>query len=256
MPISIIKSRFEREYGLFSISHIKLMDIKWYTIQCMEVIMAFSKIELVNLYNKRAQYYDFTANLYYLIGYREYYYRKKTIEALNLKEGDTVLEIACGTGLNFSLLHDAVGPSGKIIGLDVTDKMLEQAQKRIESKNWKNVELINADATQFKFPKGLNGVFSTFAITLIPEYEQVIKKGSESLVSGGRFAILDFKKPENRPIWIIKLLALAMRPFGVTLDLADRHPWEAIEKYFQINYFQEFYFGFSYLSVGEARKGS
>ncbi len=79
--------------------------------------MALTAKEIINLYRLRAGRYDFTANLYYLIGYRELAYRKRAVDALGLLPGDTVVEIACGTGLNFPLLECAVGPSGQIRNL-------------------------------------------------------------------------------------------------------------------------------------------
>lgn len=56
-----------------------------------------SKAEVADLYRKRAKRYDFTANLYYLIGLREWAYRKQAVEALNLQRGDTVVEIGLST---------------------------------------------------------------------------------------------------------------------------------------------------------------
>jgi demethylmenaquinone methyltransferase/2-methoxy-6-polyprenyl-1,4-benzoquinol methylase len=43
------------------------------------------------------------------------------------------------------------------------------------------------------------------------------------------------------------------RPFGVTLDIADRHPWESLARHLRLGSFEEFYFGFAYLAVGERR---
>ena len=51
---------------------------------------------------KEGRQYDISANLYYLIGFREHKYRKMAVDALNLKKGDTVVELGCGTGLNFT----------------------------------------------------------------------------------------------------------------------------------------------------------
>lgn len=62
----------------------------------------FSRTELVSLYRRRAARYDFTANLYYLVGFREWRYRERGVESLHLQQGDTVVEIGCGTGLNFT----------------------------------------------------------------------------------------------------------------------------------------------------------
>jgi len=60
--------------------------------------------------------------------------------------GDTVIDMACGTGLNFSLLQKAVGPGGRIVGVDLTDAMLARAQDRIKANGWSNVSLVQADA--------------------------------------------------------------------------------------------------------------
>jgi demethylmenaquinone methyltransferase/2-methoxy-6-polyprenyl-1,4-benzoquinol methylase len=204
--------------------------------------------------SEEGENYDLVANLYYLIGFREIAYRKKAVAALNLKPGDTVIEIACGTGLNFSFLQNAIGPTGKIIGIDITDKMLERAQRRIEQNGWTNIELIKTDAAEYMFPEGINGIISVFAITLIPEYAQIIKNGSRALAKGGRFAILDFKEPENRPLWLTKLLVLLTKCFGVSLDLAVRHPWETIATCLTPVIYKDLYFGFTYISVGEANK--
>src|SRR3989338_11398117 len=87
------------------------------------------KQKIVQIYRKRAGNYNLTANLYYLFGYREYAYRKKAVEALNLSEGDSVIDLCCGTGLNFSFLQEKIGLEGKIIGVDLTDEMLEGQRK-------------------------------------------------------------------------------------------------------------------------------
>ncbi len=58
---------------------------------------------VIGTYRDRAQHYDITANLYYLFGFREWAYRRKAVQALRLRPGDTVVEIGCGTGLNFPL---------------------------------------------------------------------------------------------------------------------------------------------------------
>lgn len=213
--------------------------------------MAFSKTQLTDIYHRRAAHYDITANLYYLLGFREYAYRKQAVVALDLKPGDTVVELGCGTGLNFSLLQQAVGPGGKIIGIDLTSKMLSQAKARIAKHNWNNVELIQTDAATFEFPENVGGVLSTFALTLVPEYDKVIERASSALSSGKRFVILDIKLPERMPMWLVHFGMLIMRPFGVSLDLAVRHPWESIEQHLNKLRFEELYLGFAYISVGE-----
>ena len=151
--------------------------------------MALSKDAILKLYRKRAGNYDFTANLYYFIGFREMKYRKMTISQLRLKPGDTAIEIGCGTGLNFKYVQQAVGDTGQIIGVDLTDAMLKQAKSRVVKNEWENIRLVKSDAAEYDFPAGINGVYSTFALTLVPEYQAVIERASDALVDGGRFAI-------------------------------------------------------------------
>lgn len=213
--------------------------------------MALSKEAIVNLYRRRAGRYDFTAQLYYLLGFREWAYRKKAIMALALKRGDTVVDLCCGTGLNFGFLRDAVGQEGKIIGVDMTDSMLVVARERVRRNGWSNVELVQSDSATFHFPERVNGIISTFALTLVPEYEKVIRAGSDALVTDGRFVILDLKLPDTWLSRLGPLIVLLMRPFGVTLDLAARHPWEALKKHFGDALITELYGGIAYIAVGQ-----
>jgi len=215
--------------------------------------MAFSKTQISDLYRRRAARYDVSANLYYLLGFREHAYRKKAVNALQLKTGDSVVELGCGTGLNFPLLQEVVGPGGTIIGIDLTGEMLAQAKARVERHGWTNVELVQADAAVYEFPQAIDGVISTFALTLVPEYDAIIQHAAGALSRGKRCVVLDFKLPERMPMWLVRFGVLIGRPFGVTLDLAGRHPWESIERYLENTTFEELYLGFAYLSVGEQR---
>lgn len=211
-----------------------------------------SRADLVALYRKRAKRYDRTANLYYLIGFRERAYRKRAVSALRLKRGDVVVEIGCGTGLNFALLEEAVGPEGRVIGVDMTDAMLSRARERVVANGWSNVTLIQSDAVLYPFPEMVDGVLSTFALTLVPEYDEVVRRGAGALSPGGRWVIADLKLPETRFSLLAPVLVPLVRPFGVTLDLFHRHPWESLRKHLERVDMKEVYFGFAYIAHGTA----
>ena len=213
------------------------------------------QINVIGTYRKRAKHYDFTANLYYLIGFREWAYRKRAIGALNLRSGDTVVEIGCGTGLNFPLLQQAVGPTGTIIGVDLTDAMLAQARWRVAEHAWINVELVQTDATQFSFPDSVDGILSTFALSLVPEPDQVIQHGTAALKPGKRWVVLDLKFPAN---WLRRLTPLILpivKPFAVTEALIEHQPWEIIHRSMsdQLMHVRSnnLYWGFAFLTTGE-----
>jgi demethylmenaquinone methyltransferase/2-methoxy-6-polyprenyl-1,4-benzoquinol methylase len=216
--------------------------------------MPLPTADIVRLYEKRAKHYDITANLYYLIGFREWAYRQQAVQALRLRYGDTVVELGCGTGLNFALLEKAIGPQGTIIGVDITAAMLQQAQQRVHRYGWRNVQLIQRDAASYQFPIGIAGVLSTFTLTFVPVYEQVIKRAAVALPPGKRFVLLDLKAPTHWPGWLVKCGVFLTRPFGVTGALTQRHPWETLPRYFAHVTRTELYFGAAYIATGESTR--
>ncbi len=210
-----------------------------------------TKQELIDLYRERARNYDVTAQIYYLLGFRLASYRDKGVTALKLHAGDTVADIGCGTGANFPLLQKEIGPDGKIIGVDLTDAMLVQARRRVKREGWLNVQLVQSDTASYQFPANLKGIISSFALTLVPEFDAVIQNGCKSLSAGGRFVVLDFKLPSG---WLLRLAPAGVfltRLFGVSMDLASRHPWESIAAHFGNMGLTEFYGGFVYVAAGE-----
>lgn len=213
--------------------------------------MALNKETMAGLYRRRADWYDLSANAYYLIGVRESAYRRRAVQALQLHPGDTVVEIGCGTGLNFDLLQERIGPRGQIVGVDLTPEMLSKAGERVKRRGWSNVRLIQSDASAFEFPRPVEGVISTFALTLVPDYDRVIEHAARALGQGRRLVILDFKLPDW-PAWLINLFVVLTRPFGVTRDLGDRHLWESVDRHFDAVTFKELYFGGIYICAGQA----
>lgn len=73
--------------------------------------------------------------------------RRIGIRQLWLRPGATVVDIGCGTGLNFALLEEAIGPTGRIVAVDLSDDMLAAARRRTQKYGWDNVELLQVDAT-------------------------------------------------------------------------------------------------------------
>src|SRR5712691_1569347 len=72
--------------------------------------------------------------------------RQKAVELLNLKEGDRVLDMGCGPGGSFPYLVRAVGPSGEVVGVEISPEVVINARRRIERNEWSNVQVIQADA--------------------------------------------------------------------------------------------------------------
>lgn len=209
-----------------------------------------SNNRVVTAYRKYAENYDLAVKLYRLLGLKIGKYRKMTVNALELSKGDTVVELGCGTGLNFPLVLDVIGPEGKLIGVDITDKMLDQARKRVKENGWKNVELVQSDFAEYQFPNSLDGIYETGALQYSTQYDKIIKQGYEALKPGKSFAVFDFKMSQGPAKIFAPLLIYFTKSFEANEEYLQRHAWESIEKYFEKTTFTEGWGGFVYLSVG------
>ncbi len=209
---------------------------------------------LIEVYRKKAKRYDITSRLYPAPGYPQRGQRRQAVQELRLGRGDTVVDMACGTGLNFSLLEEAVGPEGRIVGVDLTDAMLDQARGRIETNGWSNVSLVHADATEFDFPAGIDAILSTYALTQVPECREVIAHGAAALSGGGRWAVLDLKVPDSTPRWLAQVGTATVRPFASIDEWIARRPWNAIRTAMQETLvdvsWTELFFGTAFLAAG------
>jgi len=215
---------------------------------------------LIATYRKKAKHYDVTSWLYPAPGYPHRAQRRRAVQALGLREGDTVVDIACGTGLNFPLIEEVIGPGGRIVGVDLTDAMLGQAQDRIETSRWSNISLVQADAADFDFPAEVDAILCTYALTQVPECAEVIAHGAAALSLGGRWVVLDLKIPDNTPCWLTQLGTAIVRPFASIDQWKMRRPWEAIRVAMQEELadlaWTELFFGTAFLAAGSCGPGT
>lgn len=189
--------------------------------------------------------------LAYAVGFRDWAYRQRAVDALRLAKGDRVVEIGCGTGRNFVLLERAVGPGGAIIAVDVSEAMLARARKRAVRHGWANVELVQSDAAAYEYPAQVDAVLSTYTLVILPEYDRVIEKACRALKEGKRCAVLDQKLPSGPTLRLVPLLDLLSRPLDYSRIVGERRLWESIRRHAGNVRVEELYFGFVYLAVGE-----
>jgi demethylmenaquinone methyltransferase/2-methoxy-6-polyprenyl-1,4-benzoquinol methylase len=219
-----------------------------------------SREYLIETYRKKAKHYDVTSRLYPAPGYPQRAQRLRAVQALGLRAGASVVDMACGTGLNFPLLERAIGPDGRIIGVDLTDAMLARAQDRIKMNGWSNISLVQADAADFDFPAEVAAILSTYALTQVPECAEVIAHGAAALSGGGRWVVLDLKVPGHTPGWLAQLGTAMVRPFASIDEWIARRPWDAIRAAMQGELanlsWTELFFGTAFLAVGSRGPGT
>lgn len=125
-------------------------------------------------------------------------WKRKMIEMLGLKGDERALDLACGTGdITFALgerLH-----LGEVIGLDITQAMIDIAESKRRQRNVANVSFQRADIMSLPFPDAsFDCVTCGYALRNVPDVESALVEINRVLKPGGRFYSLDFAHPDNR----------------------------------------------------------
>lgn len=117
--------------------------------------------------------------------------RAAASRALDPDEGMTVLDLGCGSGVNFQHLRSAVGPTGTVVGIDVSSGMLELARQRVREAGWENVRIVRGDATQLPVARP-DAVFASLLAAFFENPGRVVRRWAALVGPGGRLGLLDF----------------------------------------------------------------
>ena len=156
---------------------------------------------------------------FYDVAIRSLYepYRKMVIQKLELQDGETVLDLGCGSGLNFEPIMAEIGPQGILVGVDVSAKMLARARKVVNQNGWKNVRLFQQDvrrldAVDFEALMGasvpVDKILCTLGMSVFPDWQVVFDKTFSLLKSGGKYGLMDlFNSDTTLSTRLVNLLA-------------------------------------------------
>ncbi|MDP3759296.1 MAG: class I SAM-dependent methyltransferase [Ramlibacter sp.] len=134
-------------------------------------------------YRRRAPGYDTELALFEPI-------RSEAIARLALHRGDTVLDVGCGTGLSFEPIHERVGRTGRIVGIEQCPEMLARAQARVDEHHWRNVDLVCAPAATARIPVQADAALFHFTHDVLRERAALanvlshLKRGARVVASG------------------------------------------------------------------------
>jgi ubiquinone/menaquinone biosynthesis C-methylase UbiE len=179
-------------------------------------------------------------------------WRKPALEALRPDPGDTVLDLACGTGLNFAHIIEWTGPKGRIVGVDYTRPMLKRARKAIARRCWDNVTLVEGDATRLPLAgESCDAVICAYAMAIIPDYRRAIAEAVRVLRPGGRLVLLE---PKRGTTWWAKALMPLVALSGIGLVHLDRRAWEEMPALLEDVSRRDYAGGLVYIASGTKRR--
>ena len=148
--------------------------------------------EVAVAYNKAAVLYDLMNRVYFLG--KDKMFRSYTADKLTQTSGDAILNLCCGTGLDFPFMVRKTEGKGALFGVDISSEMLQQAKSRTESK----VNLVKADAALLPFrDKTFEAILVSFCLRITPTYEKAIQEASRVLKKSGRIGVLANHKPSG-----------------------------------------------------------
>ncbi|MEN0001325.1 MAG: class I SAM-dependent methyltransferase [Pseudomonadota bacterium] len=161
---------------------------------------AQSHAQLMNgVYKTQRHFYDLTRK-YYLLG------RDRALQSMAPAPGQSILEVGCGTGRNLALAAKLF-PNASIYGFDISSEMLKSASdKMAKYAITDRVKLAQADATDFDPQQlfsvdGFDRILISYAVSMIPVWQEAITHAATKLNPGGELHVVDFGQQAGLPGW-------------------------------------------------------
>jgi demethylmenaquinone methyltransferase/2-methoxy-6-polyprenyl-1,4-benzoquinol methylase len=179
--------------------------------------------------------------------------RERAVALLKLKEGDRVLDMGCGLGGSFPYLVHAVGPSGQVVGVEISPVISINARKRVEKNGWRNVEVIEADARTVQLTGTFDGLlmFATDVLLLEEALENIfphLRESARVVAFGAKMSRNCLGKLCNPVLKMLFKLTFSTTPWPFP------EPWRMMAKRVENLDIEEYFLGLMFLASGSLAK--
>jgi SAM-dependent methyltransferase len=181
--------------------------------------------------------------------------RQKAVQLLQLKPGDRVLDVGCGPGGSFPYLVDAVGPSGEVVGVEISPEVAINSRRRIEKNRWRNVLVIEGDARTVKLRGKFDGLLM-FAAADVYASPQALANLFPYLKDDAHVVAFGAKLSRHRLGRVFNLLFRSLWKLSFSSTPAVNYePWAPLKDPIDELHVQEYFFGCMFLAWGSANAG-
>jgi ubiquinone/menaquinone biosynthesis C-methylase UbiE len=159
----------------------------------------------IDYFGKSAPYYDTILDL---LTFKQYAgFQKKAVKILAPEKGEKVLDLCSGTGRVASWMLQTVGGEGEVVGMDLSERMVEVAKRRYGG--FKKMVFLHKDVTKpFGYQNYFDGIFTSFAMHELPEKKRLValEHSYLALKERGRMVVADFNPQVSGKAKIISLI--------------------------------------------------
>jgi SAM-dependent methyltransferase len=177
--------------------------------------------------------------------------RARAVGLLQLRRGARVIDAGCGSGGSFPFLLDAVGPTGSLVGIELSVPSGEHARRRADRNGWANVEVVVAAAEDAVLAGSYDGLLM-FAAPDVYASKASLDRLLPHLADGARVVFFGGKRSTRRFGWLFNgLLHLALTKFSLpTTPGLEDEPWRLIAPWLTGLEVEERFFGWMFLASG------
>jgi len=177
--------------------------------------------------------------------------RAQATRSMHLRAGDRVLDIGCGMGASFPFLADAVGPTGEVLGVEISPPAVANAQRRIDTNRWDHVHVVQSAAQSVRLEGSYDGLIM-FAAPDVYASAQALENILPHLLVGARIALFGAKRTSAGAGKLLNpmLRTIVSRLSFETTPLPDAEPWRLVGAVTEGLEIHEYFFGSMFLAVG------